>query len=116
MHWRQFLFLFTGRISRLQYWGFVAVITPAWLIAAIVDSKNGYEFLRGPFAVCVIFLLLWPSLAVQAKRWHDRDMSAWWILIHFIPLVGPIGALIVNGFLRGTNGRNKYGPDPLEQS
>jgi uncharacterized membrane protein YhaH (DUF805 family) len=115
MHWRHFLFLFTGRISRRQYWGFVAVITPVCLIAAIVDGKNGYEFLTGPLAAGVILLLLWPSLAVQAKRWHDRDMSAWWILIHFIPLVGPFAALIVNGFLRGTDGKNKYGPDPLER-
>lgn len=115
MHWRQFLFLFAGRISRRQYWGFVVLIAPAWLIAAILDSNHGYEFPSGPILACVILLLLWPSLAVQAKRWHDRDMSAWWILITCIPLIGPLIALIVNGCLRGTDGKNKYGPDPLER-
>jgi uncharacterized membrane protein YhaH (DUF805 family) len=115
MRWRQFLFLFTGRISRRQYWGFVALITPVWVIAAILDSNNGYAFPGGPIVACVILLLLWPSLAVQAKRWHDRDMSAWWMLIHLIPLIGPIAALIVNGFLRGTGGTNKYGSDPLDR-
>ena len=54
MHWRQFLFVFAGRISRRQYWGFVAVYISVWLIPAIVDSKNGYEFSRGPLAACVI--------------------------------------------------------------
>ena len=72
------------------------------------------NFPGGLLLLALFFMLLWPFLAVQAKRWHDRDLSAWWILIHFIPVVGPIAALIVNGFLRGTDGENRYGPDPLK--
>ena len=32
--------------------------------------------------------LFWVSLALQAKRWYDRNRSAWWILINFISFGG----------------------------
>ncbi|MEA1950962.1 MAG: DUF805 domain-containing protein [Planctomycetota bacterium] len=57
------------------------------------------------------FPILWISLAIQAKRWHDRDKSAWWILIGFVPLIGPIWVLIEVGCLRGKYGPNQYGAD-----
>ena len=115
MNRRKFLFDFTGRIPRREYWMFVAVVTPLFLIAASIDSYNGHAFMKGPIATCASLLLLCPSLAVQAKRWHDRDSSGWWVLINFIPVIGGIAALIVNGFLKGTVGANQYGEDPLEQ-
>lgn len=59
-------------------------------------------------------LFLWPSLAVQAKRWHDRDKSGLWILINFAPYIGVIWALIETGILPGTVGDNVYGRDPLQ--
>jgi uncharacterized membrane protein YhaH (DUF805 family) len=57
-------------------------------------------------------LIAWPAIAVSAKRWHDRDKSAWWVLIAFIPLIGQLWALVDNGFLRGTRGPNRFGPEP----
>lgn len=68
-----------------------------------------------PYYVAIIFfvVLWWSSLAVQAKRWHDRDKSGWWILINFVPLIGPIWALVENYFLSGTEGPNRFGVDPL---
>ena len=59
---------------------------------------------------------LWPALAIQAKRWHDRDKSAWWILINFIPLIGPFWALVENGFLKGSSASNSYGEPYSEDS
>ena len=35
------------------------------------------------------------------------------VLIWLIPIIGWIWALIELGFLPGTTGPNKYGPDPL---
>jgi len=52
-------------------------------------------------------------LAVYTKRWHDRNKSGWWSLILLIPIVGPIWMLVELGFLRGTEGTNNYGPDPI---
>jgi uncharacterized membrane protein YhaH (DUF805 family) len=61
----------------------------------------------------VSLVVIWPGLAINIKRWHDRDKSGWWILISLIPFVGPIWALVEVGFLPGTPGPNQYGPDPL---
>ena len=58
--------------------------------------------------------MLWSSFALQAKRWHDRDKSAWWILLNFIPIAN-LWALIETLFLRGTEGSNRFGDDPLNQ-
>ena len=58
--------------------------------------------------------IFWPSVAVQAKRWHDRNKSAWWIAIGLIPVVGPVWAFIENGFLPGDAGENRYGPAPTQ--
>jgi uncharacterized membrane protein YhaH (DUF805 family) len=57
--------------------------------------------------------LLWPSVAIAIKRWHDRGKSGWWMLIFFVPIVGWIWGGIELGFLKGTDGPNEYGPDPL---
>jgi uncharacterized membrane protein YhaH (DUF805 family) len=58
------------------------------------------------------FIFLWPMFAVQAKRWHDRNKSGWWVLIHFIPVIGSLWTLIENGFLEGTEGNNRFGESP----
>ena len=42
--------------------------------------------------------MLWVSLAVSVKRWHNRDMSGWWILIGLVPVIGGIVAIIQTGF------------------
>jgi len=31
-----------------------------------------------------------PNLAVGVRRLHDLDKSGWWVLLVFIPLVGPM--------------------------
>ena len=58
-------------------------------------------------------IALWPSLAVYAKRWHDRGKSGWWTLIILIPIVGAIWMLVECGFLKGTDGANDFGADPV---
>ena len=60
------------------------------------------------FGCIIMMALLWSSLAVQTKRWHDRNKSGWWNLIGFVPIVGPIWAFIELGFLQGTYGANRY--------
>jgi len=66
------------------------------------------------FSTVAMFVLIWPMLAGQVKRWHDHDKSGWWFLIGFVPIIGPIWSLVMIGFLRGTVGPNRFGPDPLD--
>ena len=59
-----------------------------------------------------------PSIAVTVRRLHDRDMSGWWYLglavASAIPLIGFAAsiALLVLMVLPGTDGGNRFGPDP----
>ena len=71
-----------------------------------------------------------------AKRLHDRDKSAWWLVLfyvgpgiasaignemenmglvlHVVGFAITVWAFVELGCLRGTVGPNQYGPDPLE--
>ena len=111
----QLYFSFDGRVNRRVFWLnlVVFVALPLMIVAAVVDTSMGYAGRRGPVSLVAMLLLIWPSLAVQAKRWHDIDKSAWWILVGLIPIIGGIWALVANGFLRGTAGPNRFGADPL---
>jgi len=103
---------FEGRIGRATFWLWYFV--PALLLAIaarVVDVQA--EFTAA--TTLLAFLLLWPSLAVQAKRFHDCDMSSWWLLLHVIP-GGTAAVLIVNGFFRGTNGANRFGEPPQQSN
>ena len=85
---------------------FLIVAVPAFVFGL------GTPFGRA-FVDVAALVFLWPALAVQAKRWHDRDKSAWWLLINLIPIVGIIWPIVENGFLEGTPGPNRYGDNPL---
>ncbi len=68
------------------------------------------------FAIFIAILSIWPLLALYVKRWHDRDRSAWWFLTILIPFVnlGFMVWIIVEAyFLKGTDGTNRFGDDPL---
>ena len=119
------LFSFSGRLNRAKFW---LVHVVMWIVVAIVFGViyGGAMSAADPAAamqqvgtgasivMAVVYVLItWIGLAVAAKRWHDRNKSAWWILIAFVPVVGALWYLIECGFLRGTVGPNTYGPDPL---
>jgi uncharacterized membrane protein YhaH (DUF805 family) len=108
--WRIFLDP-RGRIARRTFWlyGVLPLLGLNLLLSALL-SIAGMQ--SGHAETLVNRLLLWPVIAVSVKRWHDRDRSGWWVLILLIPVVGWLWALIDNGFLRGTPGPNRFGPQP----
>src|SRR5882757_5298222 len=119
------LFGLRGRITRAKFWLVALVIYVGELmlytalggnIAVLIDPPGELPSI-GPFAGTIILafglLVMWILLAVTVKRFHDRDKSGWWVLVVFVPLIGGLWYLIECGFLRGTDGPNPYGPDPL---
>ena len=100
-----------GRLSRRGFWLWgVAALTG---LTILLNALLGIARVRLATAETIVnVLLLWPALAVSIKRWHDRDRSGWWVLVLLVPVVGWLWALVVNGFLRGTPGVNRYGPPP----
>ena len=111
MDYKNLLLSFEGRIGRKTYWMCFLAFLGIGIVLGIISAFLG----KAGIIIQIVFLIamVWCGLAIQAKRWHDRDKSAWWILIGLIPVIGPIWALVENGFLRGTEGQNRFGPDPL---
>jgi uncharacterized membrane protein YhaH (DUF805 family) len=64
-------------------------------------------------AVIVFVIVLWITISIGVRRFHDRNKSGWWVLIALVPVIGGLWYLIECGFLKGTTGPNNYGPDPL---
>lgn len=108
------LLSFDGRIPRRAYWGVTLTALGAFyaMVFAILFAF-GEESPIVMGAISILYVpMVWISLAVQVKRWHDRDKSGWWIFIGVIPIVGPLWAFVEAGCLRGTLGPNRFGPDP----
>ena len=54
-----------------------------------------------------------PFISLTARRLHDINKSGWWQLIVIIPLIGPI-VMLVFTVIKGNEGENRFGEDPLE--
>lgn len=124
MNWKNLLFSFEGRVGRGAYWAFlvVALLVFGGLAARSVmsvlnggDPANASGAASVPMMIATL-VMIWPALAIQAKRWHDVDKSAWWILISLVPVVGGLIALVFNGVIGGTPGANRFGPAPAGAS
>jgi uncharacterized membrane protein YhaH (DUF805 family) len=124
-----------GRIPRKWFWlGLLVLMIITWILEFILFAIFGVSMstmdpaatpeaqaaaasemmgkMMLPLGI-LILLTLWPSICIYAKRWHDRDKSGWWSLIMFIPIIGGIWMLVELGFLRGTDGPNRFGNDPI---
>jgi uncharacterized membrane protein YhaH (DUF805 family) len=141
MDLRLLLFSFHGRINRAQYWLAMLMYTVVGGILGVIGQvlDDGLAYLL--LAVVVELAVLISSLAVIVKRLHDRNRSAWWLLMFYlvpcvlaaigvgvemasgswvvmaicsvVALAIGVWAFIEWGCLRGTVGPNRYGPDPL---
>jgi uncharacterized membrane protein YhaH (DUF805 family) len=122
-----------GRISRQQFWhgvfGIVVILVLVMLILMrLVPVLAAFAFVYWPVALIILSI----------KRLHDRGKSGWWVVVFIIlpTALDTLGdtltegepvwwlsfvamcafglwGLIEIGFLRGTEGDNEYGPDPL---
>ncbi len=115
MDWKYLFLSLDGRIGRQSFWMAILVLIAGSIILAVIDSMLGTRFESGVGILGSLFSLavIYPSVVLYAKRWHDRGKSGWWTLIILIPIVGGLWILIELGMLKGTDGPNQYGADPL---
>jgi uncharacterized membrane protein YhaH (DUF805 family) len=108
------LFSFEGRLCRSDYWlkGFLPML-PLGIINNILAYGVAEDWAR-ILSMLLAILSFWPALALIVKRLHDRDKSGWFALIMLIPIVGPLLLLVGVWFMKGTDGPNRFGPDPLQ--
>ena len=101
-----------------QFWIRYWLPTRLLLVAYFVGGgAMGLSISNTPYnnilILTVFAILMWVCVAVEVKRWHDRDKSGLWVLIAVVPLVGPIWAMVENGFMDGSTTANRYGLPPL---
>ena len=131
-------FSFNGRLRRRDYWLCnlaLGGVTMAVILFLVLGLKLE---VTDPRLTVLSLVFMWPSIAILAKRIHDRDKTGWMAAnywapalvsmgLSFIPDAGfaglkvflDIGAgmvglwyLVEFGFMDGTQGKNAYGPSP----
>jgi len=107
--WLWLFFSPDGRISRKKFWIGYLIAYLVLIISSV--SLDVYQSDAALYLQLVPFLLMgWVLYALMAKRCHDRDKSQLWLLLMFLPVVGPMWLCIEAGFFRGTDGTNRFGP------
>ena len=124
------LFDFRGRISREMWWlSKVALIAVPVLLALMIgwmiellwyfvpvsrfDTVDALDSPLGSIVGAMVVLSwFWTSTVLNIKRFHDRNLSGWLLLVGLIPVIGAIFNFVHLGFLRGDSGRNRYGSPP----
>jgi uncharacterized membrane protein YhaH (DUF805 family) len=133
-----------GRINRAKWWAGVVILGIIFIVlGTLIEVIFGTGFFGGLLATLLTLALFYPSYAVCAKRFQDRDkpgktalyglvpfliaflFSAWGLtgtstennVIGWLCALAVIGVslwfLIELGILKGTPGPNQYGGDPL---
>jgi uncharacterized membrane protein YhaH (DUF805 family) len=143
------LFSFNGRIRRRTWWlwsllvaavilageftAFPLIAHKSFMEAALVIKTD--PVVKG-IMVGLALLMLWPSLAINIKRGHDRNRPAALIaglivagqVITFMPAIDTTIDTILKifqfvislylfielGFVDGTKGPNRFGPSPKQ--
>jgi uncharacterized membrane protein YhaH (DUF805 family) len=99
---------FNDRAPRSEYWYWILFTVIAEVVVAAIDRALGIHLI----AALLVLAIVIPTFAVTIRRLHDLDRSGWWIFLSFIPLIGGI-ILLIWFCTRGTEGPNRFGPDPL---
>jgi uncharacterized membrane protein YhaH (DUF805 family) len=100
-----------GRISRLTFWTSFLILDFSFCFLFVFTE----ELFKTRLSHFWFLIIAWPLVAISIKRWHDRNKTGWWLIITLIPVLG-IWNLVECGFLSGTPGPNKFGPNPKEKA
>jgi len=128
----------SGRFTRLQWWRFQIWAMFGFIVVLFASINIANDTLRVGFVALAVAALFLTWIIVGLKRLHDRNKSAWWVLLFYFcpPVVETLASLngldsadvflnilslaitlwafVELGFLRGTFGPNRYGPDPMD--
>lgn len=128
---------FSGRASRSEYWWFqlfyLLLFVGLTVLFFLVGGANAFADPNNPQLGAAPTLILivggiialgmfLPLISVTVRRFHDYNLSGWWylggIVAGLIPLVCFLAsiAILVITILKGTDGPNNFGPDPLRTS
>ena len=123
---------FTGRLNRSDFWIYgwffwaIIVLITNFFNLGLIYIMDTFEdtipeiflwiliIILLPIALFNLIIVIVPFWAVHCKRLHDHNKSGWLLIITLIPFIGGLFYLyiiIINWFMKGTEGANKYGPE-----
>jgi|SRR5665647_3369902 len=127
---------FKGRVSRREFWlGYIGLLAVCGLLTELLLSVAFHNqtgriwsadelgrALSMPFVVAIA-MLLWPFMAISAKRLHDLNLSGWWLVAAAaMPFVSGLAhinlstlllmAVAVQGAVSGRPESNRFGDHP----
>jgi uncharacterized membrane protein YhaH (DUF805 family) len=104
MNWGSYFFSFQGRINRAKLWLFIPIVIGIYIVYFILFSvlfggsmlamlkggpgglmAGGASLGLSAILTCVLVLIIiFSSIALTVKRLHDRDKSAWWLIVFWL--------------------------------
>lgn len=110
------VFSFSGRRNRKSYFLAVLAFVCIFFLLAFIGAASVSASSDGSGFLVVMVLLAIPlmimNLAVTSQRIRDFGWTGWAVLLGLIPYIGFIFQIAIL-FIPGTQGANRYGPDPL---
>ncbi len=117
---------FSGRLNRKKYFmqiftvGVVfglAVAILSFIVGTYISAYGDNSSLSNVNELCILFLAILSSpfiASLYIRRLHDFNFKGWWMIIGLI-LIFPIPIIFSLCLLsiKGTNGENRFGKDPL---
>ena len=108
MNWGNYFFSFQGRINRAKLWLFIPIVIAIEIVYFILFSvlfggsimamlkggpaglmAGGASLGLGAIVTCILVLVvIFSSVALTVKRLHDRDKSAWWLIVFWLVPIG----------------------------
>jgi uncharacterized membrane protein YhaH (DUF805 family) len=115
-------FQFSGRIGRAAWLGFAVLVSVLEFATEIMlrrafhwpfpdrgsDAPFLTSYLGDEISLLSTLIFLWPSLAIDVKRWHDLGLSGWCVLIVYLP-----SAVLFRFALKGAGGTVAHPSQPL---
>lgn len=102
---------YRSRTSREKYWRFFAFAAVALVVLIPIEAAAASESSDSAFVTFMRFLIMvvaYPLFVASARRLHDVNLSARWLFLFLIPLVGQIALLVILAGA-GTPGPNRFG-------
>lgn len=106
------LFCFKGRLNRLRFFGYDFILGLILIMLKVFIEATENDATLIIISILVISILV-SLISVSVRRLHDIELSGWFVLLNFVPVINFILELVLL-FKKGTDGPNIYGKDPLE--
>lgn len=107
----------SGRIGRVRYLGWLMAMTLCFIPIMLIGT--GIAAMSSTLAILVLGIVSIAAVVIGifigVQRLHDIGWSGWLLLVHLVPVVGSVFALLML-IIPGTQGVNRYGPPPPPNS